>query len=171
MSVLSSVSLCSYVYRALAHGVNRTGAAVSRLWFTPTRVHRTARWRVGLGRFSLVQVWSGSRSSWRVQVPRCPPGWWLTQVPLATLGPCLVSSKIQTLTLCKKKIPRHIKLAVHAWSTKCRRNQKLIAQFVVLYESNLLSLISQCLDNNSQIQTKRYSNTLIIWPLPNPGTK
>ena len=33
------------------------------------------------------------------------------------------------LTLCKKKIPHHIKLAVHAWSTKCRRNQKLIAQF------------------------------------------
>jgi len=27
--------------------------------------------------------------------------------------------KIQTLALCKKKILRHIKLAVHAWSTKC----------------------------------------------------
>ena len=37
--------------------------------------------------------------------------------------------KIQTLALCKKKIFRHIKLAVHVWSTKCWRNQKLIAQF------------------------------------------
>ena len=27
--------------------------------------------------------------------------------------------KIQNLALCKKKIPRHIKLTVHAWSTKC----------------------------------------------------
>ena len=42
---------------------------------------------------------------------------------------------------------------------------------VVLYESNLLNLISQCLDNNSQIQTKHYSKALIIWPLPNPRTK
>ncbi|RCV44081.1 hypothetical protein SETIT_9G345200v2 [Setaria italica] len=29
-------------------------------------------------------------------------------------------SQLPTLTLCKKKIPHHIKLAVHAWSTKCR---------------------------------------------------
>ena len=29
------------------------------------------------------------------------------------------SLKIQNLALCKKKIPHHIKLAVHAWSTKC----------------------------------------------------
>ena len=29
------------------------------------------------------------------------------------------SSKFQNLALCKKKIPRHIKFAVHAWSTKC----------------------------------------------------
>ena len=28
-------------------------------------------------------------------------------------------TKIQTLALCKKKILRHIKLAVHTWSTKC----------------------------------------------------
>jgi hypothetical protein len=32
-------------------------------------------------------------------------------------------------TLCEKKIPRHIKLMIHAWSTKCRWNQKLIVQF------------------------------------------
>jgi hypothetical protein len=30
--------------------------------------------------------------------------------------------------LCKQKIPRHIKLTIHAWSTKCRWNQKLIVQ-------------------------------------------
>ena len=42
---------------------------------------------------------------------------------------CLVPFKFPTLILCKKKIPRHIKLAVHVWSTKCLRNQKLIAQF------------------------------------------
>ena len=45
------------------------------------------------------------------------------------LGPCLVPLKLLKSTLYKKKIPRHIKFAVHAWSTKCRRNQKLIAQF------------------------------------------
>ena len=39
------------------------------------------------------------------------------------------STKIQTLTLCKKKILHHIKLTVHVWSTKCWRNKKLIAQF------------------------------------------
>jgi hypothetical protein len=31
--------------------------------------------------------------------------------------------------LCKKKILHDIKLMIHAWSTKCRWNQKLIAQF------------------------------------------
>jgi hypothetical protein len=30
--------------------------------------------------------------------------------------------------LCKQKIPRHIKLTIHACSTKCRWNQKLIVQ-------------------------------------------
>ena len=29
------------------------------------------------------------------------------------------SPQMQTLALCKKKIPHHIKLAVYAWSTKC----------------------------------------------------
>jgi len=33
--------------------------------------------------------------------------------------PLFSYSKMQTLTLCKKKIPHHIKLAVHVWSTKC----------------------------------------------------
>jgi hypothetical protein len=33
------------------------------------------------------------------------------------------------ISLCKKKIPHHIKILAHAWSTKCRWNQKLIAQF------------------------------------------
>ena len=41
------------------------------------------------------------------------------------------SSKFLKSALCKKKILRHIKLTVHAWSTKCRRNQKLIAQFAL----------------------------------------
>jgi hypothetical protein len=45
------------------------------------------------------------------------------------LWPYLVPLKLLNLALCKKKILRHIKLAVHAWSTKCRWNQKLIAQF------------------------------------------
>jgi hypothetical protein len=31
--------------------------------------------------------------------------------------------------LFQKKIPRHIKLAIHVWSNKCRWNQKLIVQF------------------------------------------
>ena len=29
------------------------------------------------------------------------------------------SHQFQTLALCKKKIPCHIKLAIYAWSTKC----------------------------------------------------
>jgi hypothetical protein len=33
------------------------------------------------------------------------------------------------ISLCKKKIPHHIKISAHAWSTKYRWNQKLIAQF------------------------------------------
>ena len=31
----------------------------------------------------------------------------------------LSSLIFQILALCKKEIPRHIKLAVHVWSTKC----------------------------------------------------
>jgi hypothetical protein len=53
-------------------------------------------------------------------------------VPLQTVFTAWVmfsSSKLLNLTLCKKKISRHIKLAIHAWSTKYRWNQKLIAQF------------------------------------------
>jgi hypothetical protein len=41
---------------------------------------------------------------------------------------------------------------------------------VVLCETNLLSLISQCLNKNSQIQTKCYSaesGTVQIWAVPN----
>jgi hypothetical protein len=33
------------------------------------------------------------------------------------------------IPLCKKKIPHHIKMSAYIWSTKCRWNQKLIAQF------------------------------------------
>jgi hypothetical protein len=33
------------------------------------------------------------------------------------------------IPLCKKKIPHHIKMPAHVWSTKCRWNQKLITQF------------------------------------------
>jgi hypothetical protein len=33
------------------------------------------------------------------------------------------------IPLCKKKIPHHIKMSAHVWSTKCRWNKKLIAQF------------------------------------------
>jgi hypothetical protein len=35
-------------------------------------------------------------------------------------GTCLVTPKFLKNTLCKKRIFRHIKLAIHAWSTKCR---------------------------------------------------
>jgi hypothetical protein len=34
--------------------------------------------------------------------------------------PCLVPPKLLKNVLCKKKISRHIKLAIYAWSTKCR---------------------------------------------------
>jgi hypothetical protein len=37
--------------------------------------------------------------------------------------------KIKWGLLCKKKIPRHIKMSANAWSTKYWWNQKLIAQF------------------------------------------
>ena len=74
-----------------------------------------------------------------------------------SLGPCLVTTESK-FWHCKKKILRHIKLVVYVWSTKCWRNQKLIAQFrVVLYETNVLSLISQRLNNYYQIKTKCYS--------------
>ena len=33
------------------------------------------------------------------------------------IEPMFSSPNFQNLALCKKKIPRHIKLAVHAWST------------------------------------------------------
>jgi hypothetical protein len=33
------------------------------------------------------------------------------------------------ISLCKKKIPCHIKISANAWSTKCWWNKKLIAQF------------------------------------------
>ena len=39
--------------------------------------------------------------------------------------------KLSILALCKKKISHHIELAIHAWGTKCRRNQKLITQFAL----------------------------------------
>jgi hypothetical protein len=41
-------------------------------------------------------------------------------------GLCLLPKKKKLL--CEHKILRHIKLAIHAWSTKCRWNQKLIVQ-------------------------------------------
>ena len=46
--------------------------------------------------------------------------------PAYSLHPLFSSPKMH---YAKKN--RHIKLAVYAWSTKCRRNQKLIAQFAL----------------------------------------
>jgi hypothetical protein len=43
------------------------------------------------------------------------------------LAPCLVPPILLQIPLCKKKIPRHIKMSANAWSTKCWWNQKLIA--------------------------------------------
>jgi len=62
---------------------------------------------------------------WRCTLRTC---WLLRGSQMLKLGPCL-DPKLLTLALCKKKILRRIKLAVHVWSTKCRWNQKLIAQF------------------------------------------
>jgi hypothetical protein len=72
-------------------------------------------------------------------------------------GSCLVPLKLLKNALCKKKIPRHIKLAIYAWSNQCRWNQKLIAQFGCTLRDERLNLISQRLDNYYQIQTKYYS--------------
>jgi hypothetical protein len=35
-------------------------------------------------------------------------------------GPRLVLPKLLKNTLCKKKIPCHVKLAIHVWSNKCK---------------------------------------------------
>ena len=98
------------------------------------------------------------RSYWRPN--RTPPLYHRVHVVSSfTARPLFSSHKLPTLALCKKKIFRHIKLVVHVWSTKCRRNQKPIA---VLCETNVLSLISQRLNNYYQIQknaTVRYSAT------------
>jgi hypothetical protein len=53
------------------------------------------------------------------------------------------------LILCKKKILRHIKLAVHAWKTKYRRNQKLIAQFGCTFSALHTVMITAFDDNGS----------------------
>jgi hypothetical protein len=58
------------------------------------------------------------------------------------LGPCLVPKSNPQIPLCKKEIPHHIKMSANAWSTKCRWNKKLIAQFCCTlrdehFESNL----------------------------------
>jgi hypothetical protein len=43
--------------------------------------------------------------------------------------PCLHTQIHPQILLCKKEIPHHIKISANAWSTKCRWNHKLIAQF------------------------------------------
>jgi hypothetical protein len=45
------------------------------------------------------------------------------EAPIPELSDEIVVGCVQFLkkkALCKQKIPRHIKLAIHAWSTKCR---------------------------------------------------
>jgi hypothetical protein len=39
-------------------------------------------------------------------------------------GPCLDSKIHPQISLCKKKIPHHIKMSAHIWSIKCRWNKK-----------------------------------------------
>jgi hypothetical protein len=73
-------------------------------------------------------------------------------------------------TLCKKKF-RHIKFAIHAWSTKYDKIKNKFYSLVVLCETNVLSLISQRLDNYYQIQTKCYSVATVNVVTPNFGTK
>jgi hypothetical protein len=75
-------------------------------------------------------VWQGfsrSRRRSRLRSPAKRPRslWWAASPP----RPCLVPNLTTQIALCKKKILHHIKMSANAWSTKCRWNQKLIAQF------------------------------------------
>jgi hypothetical protein len=72
------------------------------------------------------------------------------------------SSNSPQILLCKKKIPYHIKMPAHVWSTKCRWNQKLIAQFCCTLR-DVLSLINQCLDNYYQIKTKLLQCSIVLY--------
>jgi len=56
---------------------------------------------------------------------------WNLDSRLSAAKPLFNLSKLLKSVLCKKKIFHHIKFAIHAWSTKCRRNKKLIAQFAL----------------------------------------
>jgi hypothetical protein len=64
-------------------------------------------------------------------------------------------------------------MSANAWSTKCWWNQKLIAQFFffLLCEMNILSLVSQNLNNFYQIQTKCYRNSDTVFFSPIHRTK
>jgi hypothetical protein len=65
------------------------------------------------------------------------------------------SSNSPQVSLCKKKILHHIKIPAHVWSTKyVDEIKKYLHSFVVLCETNILSLINQCLDNYYKIKTK-----------------
>jgi hypothetical protein len=68
--------------------------------------------------------------------------------------PCLDIQIHLQIPLCKKKIPHHIKMPAHIWSTKLDEIKNQLHIFIVLCETNILSLINQCLDNYYQIKIK-----------------
>jgi hypothetical protein len=63
----------------------------------------------------------------RPDLKRCQSPWTMGR-GLWKVGPCLVLQFSLNFTI-KKKILRHIKMSVNAWSTKYWWNQKLIVQF------------------------------------------
>jgi hypothetical protein len=93
------------------------------------------------------------------------------QVTEQGLSPCLVPPILLQISLCKKKIPCHIKMSANAWSTKCWWNQKLIAQFCCTLWDEHFKPVSQNLDNFYQIQTKCYRNSDTVFFSPIHRTK
>jgi len=116
------------------------------LWTIQTSAHLTQSYRIGLR--------IGHQEHYIRVLQRKPS--------LGCVARGLFSSpKMQILTLCKKKILRHIKFAVHAWSNKCWRNKKLIAQFGCTlrderFEPNQ-SIFGQLLPNKSETRYCSYS--------------
>jgi hypothetical protein len=78
---------------------------------------------------------------------------------LVTLRPYLVLLELLNLALCKKKILRHIKLTVHAWSTKYKQNKKNNCT-VWLYFARRTFWANLSIVGQYQTHTKCYSTTV-----------
>jgi hypothetical protein len=61
------------------------------------------------------------------------------------------------IPLCKKKILHHIKMPAHIWSTKCRWNKKLIAQFCYSNSGTVYARIQ------ARIQASKHGHPPIVW--------